>query len=680
MKKCINCGIEYEEENARFCTECGGKLQEIIESPRVKFCGQCGSKLDSNARFCGMCGAMISFPTQAENMVHKPGSKAYEPEPATEVLTAQHIYQQGQYGQQQYEQNYNQQSYQGGQPDVNKIKVKKTKEKKRKKVPTSVWVCVALLVCVGVAGLVYLKIRGRVFEFSDYIMELAVCDALGKDVGDTIYESDLDDITTLKIDRSYAACKKDIHRGWDWVATLYFDLDLQDVKYFKNLERLEIENQYGDKIYGLDSIAECQNLKFLTMWYPVYYNYGYEGLSMGTKELEEIVEGCRSLRKLDTKCALPEELEDYIRQVSPAISLVDYGDYDEESAYVYYSIEPETDVSLDDYLSNDPTVLRISDPTDSDWEKIAKCTSLKSLIVSGDFDFSDIKDMKNLRSIAILGRINGVSAENAEVKNLRLVSSMDNLVSVVFDACDIEVDDLDALDGLDNLMYLGFYDDENDIPDNLKCYKKLKCFAYWNSENEAENYIKNMKDLQKLYCRFFETETFEEICELSDLRSFETFNATCEALNLDGLNSLKKLRNIDFYCIGNEGVDWGGVEFLPELYTVCCHGNVSNIDAFENCKNLRRIYMSLDQTILRLEEGEKLSLNLTGVADLPHLSYFDTYIAPNDKLLPSQYKERLSGVTGLKKMDDNGVLVDIFAWKYREDLYSYYIDVYNGIN
>lgn len=47
MKKCLNCGTEFE---GQFCPECGSKWQE------EKICPNCGSKLEANVKFCNNCG------------------------------------------------------------------------------------------------------------------------------------------------------------------------------------------------------------------------------------------------------------------------------------------------------------------------------------------------------------------------------------------------------------------------------------------------------------------------------------------------------------------------------------------------------------------------------------------------------------------------------------------------
>ena len=54
MKKCINCGVELED-NALFCGECGTKQPD-----EAKTCSNCGAELFETAKFCSQCGTPVS--------------------------------------------------------------------------------------------------------------------------------------------------------------------------------------------------------------------------------------------------------------------------------------------------------------------------------------------------------------------------------------------------------------------------------------------------------------------------------------------------------------------------------------------------------------------------------------------------------------------------------------------
>lgn len=50
--KCLECNA-LNDENAKFCSNCGAKLE------KVKVCPNCGKELDENAKFCSNCGEKI---------------------------------------------------------------------------------------------------------------------------------------------------------------------------------------------------------------------------------------------------------------------------------------------------------------------------------------------------------------------------------------------------------------------------------------------------------------------------------------------------------------------------------------------------------------------------------------------------------------------------------------------
>ena len=58
--KCSKCNAEIDD-NARFCPECGNKIEKL------QFCANCGAKLEEGATFCSNCGEKIeSFPTASQ--------------------------------------------------------------------------------------------------------------------------------------------------------------------------------------------------------------------------------------------------------------------------------------------------------------------------------------------------------------------------------------------------------------------------------------------------------------------------------------------------------------------------------------------------------------------------------------------------------------------------------------
>jgi hypothetical protein len=59
MKRCDNCGLEFED-NINFCTNCGGQLHSVDNEPKIKYCSQCGSQISDDMKFCTMCGLELT--------------------------------------------------------------------------------------------------------------------------------------------------------------------------------------------------------------------------------------------------------------------------------------------------------------------------------------------------------------------------------------------------------------------------------------------------------------------------------------------------------------------------------------------------------------------------------------------------------------------------------------------
>jgi len=58
---CPNCGSE-NEAGKKFCTQCGNKLEGLLEESdvqEIRTCGNCGSPLKPGAKFCSSCGRQV---------------------------------------------------------------------------------------------------------------------------------------------------------------------------------------------------------------------------------------------------------------------------------------------------------------------------------------------------------------------------------------------------------------------------------------------------------------------------------------------------------------------------------------------------------------------------------------------------------------------------------------------
>jgi len=64
--KCSKCNAEIDD-NARFCPECGNKIEKL------QFCANCGAKLEEGATFCSNCGEKIeSLPAVSQEKMKCP--------------------------------------------------------------------------------------------------------------------------------------------------------------------------------------------------------------------------------------------------------------------------------------------------------------------------------------------------------------------------------------------------------------------------------------------------------------------------------------------------------------------------------------------------------------------------------------------------------------------------------
>ena len=61
--RCNNCGAELQD-NAKFCTSCGSKVENVGPQAGPKHCPNCGSQLAGDASFCTNCGQRLGGPAR----------------------------------------------------------------------------------------------------------------------------------------------------------------------------------------------------------------------------------------------------------------------------------------------------------------------------------------------------------------------------------------------------------------------------------------------------------------------------------------------------------------------------------------------------------------------------------------------------------------------------------------
>lgn len=71
--ECSNCGAQIEE-NMKFCTECGSKM-ELPETTEELKCPSCSAQLPPNTSFCTECGTKIAQESPKEVICPKCSKK-----------------------------------------------------------------------------------------------------------------------------------------------------------------------------------------------------------------------------------------------------------------------------------------------------------------------------------------------------------------------------------------------------------------------------------------------------------------------------------------------------------------------------------------------------------------------------------------------------------------------------
>jgi rRNA maturation endonuclease Nob1 len=63
--QCSSCGAQIEE-NKKFCTECGTKIEQEVNCP------ECSTKLPPNTKFCTSCGAKVDEVSKVDEEIKCP--------------------------------------------------------------------------------------------------------------------------------------------------------------------------------------------------------------------------------------------------------------------------------------------------------------------------------------------------------------------------------------------------------------------------------------------------------------------------------------------------------------------------------------------------------------------------------------------------------------------------------
>lgn len=431
-------------------------------------------------------------------------------------------------------------------------------------------------------------------EFSDDMIRMAIYDTLNKTVDEDIYQSDLDTIEELVIDKSYAYGV--IERSGACHLQLKFDLDLTDLGRLRNLRSLTIENDDYDTVYCLSALQSCKKLNKLCMYYNTSSMVENE-VQFGSKELIKIIEACPELTYIDTMVPIPYEMMREAWDLQPSIYFYANGAIQQKGKDNYsgggYSLKDARHFvngyskSFIEYLEGNPMYIVLSNPKKEELEMVARTDSIRTILCIGDIDLSYIKDMKNLKNLYITGfyDVRTFRYIDVSVQNFSYISQMQQLRNLSFYHCVIK-GDLVLLDNLKNLRGLGYEYCNLKLPENLEILKKLYRFEAADDCINVSAYLKYMVELQKLRLTGINSIS---VAHLPDLRSLRIMFQ--DDFNLGQIRDNKGLR---YLCIEpmNSVIEITCTELaLPELDTVILNGNIVNPVNIANCVNIHSLYI-----------------------------------------------------------------------------------------
>jgi ribosomal protein L40E len=85
---CANCGAALPP-NAKFCMECGTRVERQPQMVRPTHCQNCGAELPPNAKFCLECGTKVDMiPAGSEKPVPQPVEATYQQQAAESPAAA----------------------------------------------------------------------------------------------------------------------------------------------------------------------------------------------------------------------------------------------------------------------------------------------------------------------------------------------------------------------------------------------------------------------------------------------------------------------------------------------------------------------------------------------------------------------------------------------------------------
>lgn len=531
----------------------------------------------------------------------------------------------------------------------------------------------------------------------DFVLDMAIHDALGKKYGEKLYASELLSIKTLRIHTGYSTGVWDLALGR---SRNVMNIDLLEIRYLENLEELVIENSLSDQIYGFDGLKECKNLKRLSMYYELECSIGSFDIRHGENELMEVISSCDQLVKLDLRESQPPMVVDRIHKIRPNIYILNYSTYTgygvttsasglEWRLYTYSDgeIDPKYRSAVNKYYDGKMHVYKCAGLSEEDVAYLKAHPYVNALWIEGEeTDISAISDLTQITVLTVSGTAPNGRVQRNVVKNADLLKNMENLVSLSLLETELDSDP-SFIDKLPNLQKLELYDlsftdpkDEEaagNFMAETDCFSKVRYLGIdrvflLGNNTDIEVFQKNCDKLKGLYAftlydtGFYGSIANNVISRLSEVRYLKLENNGPECFRVSYCNDLKHLRFLYARALDTSTeVGWKDFHGLPDLYYV----NVYSADAFDDpkgCDNIRILFNPMYVSVLDRNSNDASfrAADFSELAKLPHLSYFGYGLGKADHAK----SEARYYLNGLKAMNEKNVVFDISSRKYNENL------------
>lgn len=342
-------------------------------------------------------------------------------------------------------------------------------------------------------------------------------------------------------------------------------LSLQDLKYFPNLESL---NLVSISVQDMEGLNDCKNLKNLRL-------HGCEGFSFAALSrevpLQEIYLWCQ--RDINVKDVLGfknlQLLDFYICSLEGTEYLA------ELSSLKHLGSHWSSNLTNVDFLYQLPnlTFLSIGEDSVEDIAPISTLTQLKSLYLSRCLlDDQDMKNISQLTGLVHFGAdsLGWSDGLQSPLENLSFLRNLTALEDISLDYSNVEIGSLTPLKNLDNLRTLSL-EGLCMSDSNLRTLSKLTGLRELNLKSSMIGDIKILSNLTNL-----------EILNLS-------------GNGIDDIHSLSKLTNLEILDLSENGIE--DIQFLSKLVhlkSLFLSGNLSfsDLSPLRNCEQLEELDLS----------------------------------------------------------------------------------------